>query len=40
LSLIVAVLIILAGVALLATVDLTPPTQHIEKTIPNERFQR
>jgi hypothetical protein len=33
-------LIIVGGVVLLATVDLQPPTQHIEKTLPNDRFQR
>jgi hypothetical protein len=38
--LILAALIIVGGVVLLATVDLQPPTQHIEKTIPNDRFQR
>lgn len=40
LSLIIAVLIIVGGIALLAMVDLQPPTQRIERTIPNERFQR
>jgi hypothetical protein len=33
-------LIVVGGAVLLATVDLQPPTQHIEKTIPNDRFQR
>jgi hypothetical protein len=35
-----AVLIVVAGIVLLATMDLQPPTQRIEKTIPNDRFQR
>jgi hypothetical protein len=39
-ALILAALIIVGGVVLLATVDLQPPTQRIEKTIPNDRFQR
>ena len=38
--LVLAALIIVGGVVLLATIDLQPPTQRIEKTIPNERFQR
>jgi hypothetical protein len=39
-ALILAALIIVGGVVLLATLDLQPPTQRIEKTIPNDRFQR
>jgi hypothetical protein len=39
-GLMLAALIVVAGVVLLATVDLQPPTQRIEKTIPNDRFQR
>lgn len=39
-SLVFAVLIIVTGVVLLAMIDLQPPTQRIEKVIPNERFQR
>lgn len=35
-----AVLIVITGIVLLATVDLQPPTQRIEKIIPNDRFQR
>jgi hypothetical protein len=38
--LVLAALIIVGGVVLLATIDVRPPTQRIEKTIPNERFQR
>lgn len=38
--LILAALIIVGGVVLLATLDLQPPTQRIEKTIPNDRFLR
>jgi hypothetical protein len=38
--LVLAALIIVGGVVLLATIDVQPPTQRIEKTIPNERFQR
>ncbi|MGZ9021471.1 MAG: hypothetical protein ACXW3S_16300 [Rhodoplanes sp.] len=39
-GLMLAALIVVVGVVLLATVDLQPPTQRIEKTIPNDRFQR
>ena len=39
-GLMLAALIVVAGVVLLATVDLQPPTQRIEKTIPNDRLQR
>lgn len=39
-GLIIAALIVVTGIVLLATVDLQPPTQRIEKTIPNDRFQR
>ena len=39
-GLMLAAMIVVAGVVLLATVDLQPPTQRIEKTIPNDRFQR
>ena len=35
-----AALIVVTGIVLLATVDLQPPTQRIEKIIPNDRFQR
>jgi hypothetical protein len=35
----VVLLVLIVGVVLLATVDLQPPMQRIEKTIPNERFQ-
>jgi uncharacterized membrane protein len=35
-----AALIVITGIVLLATVDLQPPTQRIEKIIPNDRFQR
>ena len=36
----IVVLIIAGGILLLTTVDLQPPTQHIEKTIPLDRFGR
>ena len=39
-GLMLAALIVVTGVVLLATVDLQPPTQRIEKIIPNDRFQR
>ena len=39
-GLMLAALIVVAGVVLLATADPQPPTQRIEKTIPNDRFQR
>ena len=39
-GLMLAALIVVAGVVLLATVDLQPPTQRIEKIIPNDRLQR
>jgi hypothetical protein len=39
-ALVLTALIIVGGVVLLATVDLQPPTQRIEKTIPNDRFRR
>jgi hypothetical protein len=39
-GLIFAALIAVTGIVLLATVDLQPPTQRIEKIIPNDRFQR
>lgn len=38
--LVIVVLIIVGGVLLLTMVDLQPPTQHIEKTIPLDRFGR
>jgi hypothetical protein len=38
--LVLGVLIIIGGFVLLATMDLQPPTQRIEKLIPNDRFQR
>lgn len=34
------VLVVLVGGVLLLTVDLQPPTQRIEKIIPNDRFQK
>ena len=37
---ILGLLIVVGGFVLLATMDLQPPTQRIEKTIPNDRFQR
>jgi len=37
---VVGVLILIGGFVLLATTDLQPPTQRIEKSIPNDRFQR
>ena len=37
---VVGVLILIGGFVLLATMDLQPPTQRIEKSIPNDRFQR
>ena len=37
---VLALLIIVGGFVLLATMDLQPPTQRIEKLIPNDRFQR
>lgn len=33
-------LALIAGFIVLGTVDLQPETQRIEKTIPNERFER
>ena len=39
-GLMLAALIVVAGVVLLATVDLQPPIQRIEKIIPNDRLQR
>jgi len=39
-ALVLAALIIVGGVVLLATLDLQPPTQRIEKEIPNDRLQR
>jgi hypothetical protein len=38
--LVIIVLIVVVGVVLLTTVDLQPPTQRIEKTIPLDRFGR
>jgi hypothetical protein len=37
---VLGLLILIGGVVLLATMDLQPPTQRIEKSIPNDRFQR
>jgi len=37
---VLAVLIVVGGIVLLATVDLQPPTQRIEKIIPNDRLPR
>lgn len=37
---VVALLIIVGGIVALATMHIEPPTQRIEKTIPNDRFQR
>ena len=34
----VAVLVVVAAVAALATMNMQPPTQHVEKVIPNDRF--
>jgi hypothetical protein len=39
-GLILTALIVVSGIVLLTTVDLQPPTQRIEKTIPNDRFQQ
>lgn len=39
-GLIIAALVVVTGLVLLSTADLQPPTQRIEKTIPNDRFQR
>lgn len=39
-GLILAALIVVTGIVLLLTADPQPPTQRIEKTIPNDRFQR
>ncbi len=39
-GLILVALIVVTGIVLLATIDLQPPTQRIEKIIPNDRFQR
>jgi hypothetical protein len=39
-GLIFVALIAVTVTVLLVTVDLQPPTQRIEKIIPNERFQR
>jgi hypothetical protein len=33
-------LLVVTGVVLLVAVDLQPPTERIEKIIPNDRFQR
>lgn len=38
--LVLGLLIIVGGFVLLATMDLQPPTQRIEKPIPNDRLQR
>jgi hypothetical protein len=37
---ILVVLLLVGGFILLATMDLQPQTQRIEKTIPNDRFAR
>lgn len=37
---VLGLLIIVGGFVLLGTMDLQPPTQRIEKLIPNDRFQR
>lgn len=37
---VVGVLLLIGGFVLLGTMDLQPPTQRIEKSIPNDRFQR
>ena len=39
-ALILAVLLVVGGLIVLATVDLQPTPQHIEKTLPNDRFQK
>ncbi len=39
LTLLIVAVIVGAG-AFLATWDIPPPTQHVEKTIPNDRFPR
>jgi hypothetical protein len=39
-GLILTALIVVSGIVLLSTIDLQPPTQRIEKTIPNDRFQQ
>lgn len=36
----VVVVALVGGVAFLATWDIPPPTTHVEKTIPNDRFTR
>lgn len=36
----VIVVAIVGGAAFLATWDIPPPTAHVEKTIPNDRFPR
>ena len=32
--------VLIGGVAFLATWDMPPPTAHVEKVIPNERFNK
>lgn len=39
-ALVLAVLLVVGGLILLATVDLQPTPQRIEKTLPSERFQK
>lgn len=36
----VLVLVVLGGFAVLATIDIPPPSSRIERTIPNDRLPR
>tara|TARA_B100000676_G_scaffold191645_1_gene188463 strand:+ start:5315 stop:5455 length:141 start_codon:yes stop_codon:yes gene_type:complete len=38
LVMLLTVAVVVGGVAFLATWDIPPPTHHVEKTIPNDRF--
>lgn len=38
-AIIVLLLVIVGGIAALAMLDIPAPTTHVEKVIPNDRFQ-
>ena len=37
---VLVILVIVGGVGFLATWDMPPPTAHVEKVIPNERYTK
>ncbi|MBB6210770.1 hypothetical protein [Novispirillum itersonii] len=39
-ALIMVLVLVVGGVGFLATWDMPPPSAHVEKVIPNDRFKR